>query len=76
MKTQCQQITRYCQNKDINFSPKELFRKDFAEQCGKWRKDKERLIIVLDANEPTMDGPLRKMLDAERLRLEEFSRKY
>ena len=53
-----------------------MFRKNFAEQCGKWRKDKERLIIVLDANEPTMDGPLRKMLEAEGVGLEEFSHKY
>ena len=39
-----------------------MFRKDFAKQCGKWRKDKERLIIVLDANKPTMNAPLRKCL--------------
>ena len=51
-------------------------RKDFARQCGRWRKDRERLIIIMDANESTMDGPLRRMLGEEGVDLEEFSHKY
>ena len=30
----------------------------------------------MDVNEPTMDGPLRRMLEAEGVELEEFSHKY
>ena len=60
LRTQFQQITRYCQDKNIKKSPKDLLRKDFAKQCGEQRKAKERLIIVMDANEHTMDTPCRK----------------
>jgi len=51
-------------------------RRDFARQCGIWRKAKERLLIVMDANEHAMDGPMSKMLEAEGVELEEFSHKY
>ena len=44
LKTQYQQIARYCQDKGIRDSPKELMRKDFAKQCGMWRKNNEILI--------------------------------
>ena len=44
-------------------------RKDFAKQCDNWRKDKERLIIVMDSNKPTMDGPLRRLVEAEGVEL-------
>ena len=60
LRTQYQQLKRYCQNKNINTGPKELFRKDFAAQCGKWRKEGDRLIVIMDAKEHTMDGKLRK----------------
>ena len=63
LKTQYQQITRYCQDKSIKLSPKELMRRDFAKQCGLWGKNNERLIIIMDINESTIDGPLRKMLE-------------
>ena len=76
LKTQYQQITRYCQDKGIKESPKELMRKDFAKQCGLWRKNNEKLVIIMDANESTMDGPLRRMLEEEGVDLEEFSHKY
>ena len=76
LKTQYQQITRYCQDKGVRMSPKELTRKDFAKQCGSWRKNNEKLIIIMDANESTMDGPLRKMLEEEGVELEEFSHRY
>ena len=51
-------------------------RRDFAKQCGSWRKNDERLIIIMGANESTMDGHLRKMLEEEGVELEEFSHKY
>ena len=76
LKTQYQQVTRYCQDKSIKKSPKELMREDFAKQCGAWRKDNKRLIIIMDANELTMDGPLRKMLEREGVALEDLSHKY
>ena len=34
LRAQFQQITRYCQDRNIKASPKELFRKDFVKQCG------------------------------------------
>ena len=76
LKTQYQQITRYCQGKGVKDSPKELMRKDFAKQCGLWRKNNEKLIIIMDENESTIDGPLRKMLEKEGVDLEEFSHRY
>ena len=76
LKTQYQQITRYCQDNNIKQDPKELMRRDFAKQCGIWRTAGERLIIVMDANEHTMDGPLRRMLEAEGVDLKEFSHNY
>ena len=77
LKTQYQQITRYCQDKWIKESPKELMRKDSAKQCGLWRKNSEKLvIIIMDANESIMDGPLKRMLEEEGVDLEEFSHKY
>ena len=41
-----------------------------------WRKNDERLVIGMDANESTIDSPLRKMLEKEGVELEEFSHKY
>ena len=75
-RTQLQQITRYCQDKNIKLSPKELPRKDFTKQCGEWRREKERSVIVMDANKHIIDDPLRKMFEAEGVELEEFSHKY
>ena len=40
-------------------------RKDFVKQYGTWRKNKERFIIVMDANKPMMDGHLRRMVEKE-----------
>ena len=51
-------------------------RRDFAKQCGSWRKNNERLIIIMDANESTMDEPLMKMLEEEGVKLDEFSHNY
>ena len=51
-------------------------RKDFAKQCGSWRRNNEKLIIILNANESTMEGPLRRMLEKKGVDLEEFSHKY
>ena len=56
-------------------SPKELMRKDFAKQCGSWGENNEKLIIIMDANKSTMDGPLKKILEEEGVELEEFSHK-
>ena len=56
-------------------TPRELFRQDFAAQCGKWRKEEDRLMITVDANEHTMDGKLRGMLKAEGVGPVEFSHK-
>ena len=75
LQRQYQQITRFCQNNNIDMTPTELFRQDFAAQCGKWRKEGDRLIITMDANEHTMDGELRGMLEAEGVGLVEFSHK-
>ena len=72
---QFQQLTRFCQNNNIGMTPRELFRQDFAAQCGKWRKEGDRLIITMDANEHTMDGELRGMLETEGVGLVEFSHK-
>ena len=49
--------------------------KKFVKQFGAWKKENERLIIVMDANEPTMDGPLRKMLERGGVELEIFLHK-
>ena len=46
------------------------------KQCGSWRKNGERLIIIIDANESTIDDPLRKMLEKEDVELDEFFHKY
>ena len=51
--------------KNIKQSLKELMRKDFVKQYGTWRKNKERFIIVMDANKPMMDGHLRRMVEKE-----------
>ena len=74
LKTIYQQQIRYIQNNGtIKCGPKALFRRDFVRQCAKWRKNGERLLIVMDANEHTMDGPLRRMLETEGVNLREFS---
>ena len=53
-----------------------MIRKNFAKQCRLWRRNNEKLIIIMDANESTMDGPLGKMLEKGGVNLEEFSHKY
>ena len=73
---QYQQLKRYCQNKHIDTGSKHPFCKDFATQCGTWRKEGDRFIVIMDANKHTMDGKLRKMLDTEGVGLVEFSHKY
>ena len=52
-----------------------FFRRDFAAQCGKWRKKGGRPIVIMDASEHTMDSKLRKLLEAEGVGLVEFSHK-
>ena len=49
--------------KNIKKSPKELMKEDFAKQCGALRKYNKRLIIVMNANESAIDGPLKKMFE-------------
>ena len=38
-------------------------KEDFAKQCGALRKYNKRLIIVMNANESAIDGPLKKMFE-------------
>ena len=60
LQTQYKQSKRYFQDKHINTGPKHLFQKAVDAQCGKWRKEGDRLIVIIDANEHNMDGKLRK----------------
>ena len=69
-------VERYCQNKHIGTGQTHLFHKDFAAQCGKWRKEGDRLIVIMDANKHTLDGKLGNMLEAEGVGLVESSHKY
>ena len=55
---------------------KHLFRKDFATQCRKWRKEGDRLIVVMDASTYTMDGKPRKIIEDKGVGLVELSHKY
>ena len=73
---QFQEITIYCQLKNIKTSPMELFWHDFVRQCVKWRKEGVRLIGIMDANKHTVDGQLCIILEAEGVNLIEFSHKH
>ena len=42
---------------------------------GSGGKKRERLLIIMDANEHTIDGPLRKMLEDGGVGLIDFSHK-
>ena len=44
-------------------------------KCGKWRKDRDRLIVIIDTNGHTLAGKLRKRLETEGVGLIEFSHK-
>ena len=63
--TNYQQIKRYCQKKNIDMDPRELFYHDFAKQCRKWRESGETVGIVMDANEHAIDGRLYSIMCGE-----------
>ena len=75
LQTQYQQIKGYWQKKRIKIGQKELFCRDFTVQCGKWRNKGDRQTVIMNANEHTIDGKVRQILEAEQLGLVEFSRK-
>ena len=57
LRTQYQQIKRYCQNNKLEEEdPRELFKKDFTNQ--EWKMNGERLCIIMDTNDHIMKSGL------------------
>ena len=57
-------------------SRKELFRRDFSVQCGRWRKEDKILAITTYQKKHNMDGPLQIMLESKVGKLIKFLHKY
>ena len=77
MRTQYQQIKRYCQNNELeNEDPKELFKRDFSKQCKDWKKNGERLCIIMDTNDHIMKSSLTAKLAEDGIELEECSHNF
>jgi hypothetical protein len=52
--------------------PNKLFRQHLVHQLNKWRKEGDRIILFMDHNEHTYDGPLgRALADTDGLGLQE-----
>ena len=75
LKTIHQQHTRYIQDHNLRCSPRELFRQDLVKQLKQWRKEGDRILLVMDTNEPPGEE-LDNLLAQEGLEMEEFTHKY
>ena len=56
--------------------PRELFKKDFIKQCWEWKRNAERLFIIMNTNDHTMKIGLTSKLAEEGIELEEFSHNF
>ena len=56
--------TVYCQHlteinvPGLDFTPYQLFLNDLSRQLCTWRAAGERILLLIDANEPILSGPL------------------
>ena len=66
--------SRYTARRSISKQDKKNFSEEtLPHSVGKWRKNGDSLIVIMDANEHTMVGKLRKMLETEGIGLVEYS---
>ena len=75
LKTQYQQLKGYCLKTNIKKEPKYLSRRDFAVQCETWRKEGERLGVIMDASTHIVDEKPQEMVEGEGGGLVAFSYK-
>ena len=71
LETVYQQYVRYIQREGLNTTPWELFQSDLLSQLRQWRRQGDRIILYLDANEHVMDGQLNKALQGPGLEMME-----
>ena len=69
-----QQHLRYIQNKGLQTNPYDMFCDDLLRQLKVWKKEGDRILLMMDANEHVLDGPFTRQL-REELDLEEISHK-
>ena len=69
-----QQHLRYIQNKGLHTNPYDMFCDDLLRQLRVWKKEGDRILLMMDANEHVLDGPFTRQL-REELDLEEISHK-
>jgi hypothetical protein len=70
-----QQQVRYMQLHNLKGLPQQLIDKDLLHQCKLWRKSRERIILLMDANKPVLKGKFNKALTSAGLNMEEFTHK-
>jgi hypothetical protein len=60
--TMYQQYLRYTQTHNLNVSPRKLMADDLIKQVKQWMGNNEEIILVMDANEHVVNGPLCRRL--------------
>ena len=71
LSTVAQQHQRYIRSHGLKSNPKQMFREDLISFLTYWRKTGTRIILMMDANEHTLDGCMCKMLMEGELEMEE-----
>ena len=65
------QQERFIHLKGLNTNPKAMFREDLLEILRRWRKNGDRVVLIMDANEHVIDGAMCKQLAGEDLQMRE-----
>jgi hypothetical protein len=65
------QQERFIQEKGLKTNPKALFREDLLQVLRRWRGQGDRVILIMDANENVIHGPMCKQLAKEDINMNE-----
>ena len=65
------QQERSIQEKGLKTNPKALFRDDLLHVLRRWRGQGDRVILIMDANENVLHGPMYKQLAKEDINMKE-----
>ena len=69
--TYYKQQLRYIQHHSLRTDVKKMFRDDLCAVLRQWRALRDRIILMMDANERVLDGTLSGMLAEEGIEMKE-----
>jgi hypothetical protein len=70
-----QQHVRYIQARGLQKKPVDLFDRNLSKQIQKWRKQGERIVLLMDVNDHPLQNKFYTSLKERNVDMEEFSHK-